>query len=72
MYICICNSVTDSEIRKAVQDGADSFAELSFRTGCGTQCGGCVAEARRILAESRRADDGNASGFPLDLVVTAA
>lgn len=51
MYICVCNAVTDSEIRDAVSDGVNSFSELSFRTGCGTKCGGCVPQARAIMDE---------------------
>jgi bacterioferritin-associated ferredoxin len=49
MYICICHAVTDSTIRKAVHEGASSFRELSFSTGCGTQCGSCVPQAREIM-----------------------
>ena len=53
MYVCICHAVTDSAIRKAVAEGASSFRELSFRTGCGTQCGSCVELARELMDEAR-------------------
>jgi len=49
MYICICHAVTDTAIRREVESGADSFSELSFRTGCGTQCGSCVSLARQVM-----------------------
>jgi len=49
MYICICHAVTDSTIRQAVHRGASSFRELSFNTGCGTQCGSCVSEVRKVM-----------------------
>ena len=49
MYICICHAVNDSTIRKAVHEGASSFRELSFSTGCGTQCGSCVPLVREIM-----------------------
>jgi bacterioferritin-associated ferredoxin len=49
MYICICNAVTDSAIRKAVIEGARSLRDLSARTGCSTKCGRCVPTAREVL-----------------------
>ena len=52
MYICICNAVTDSAIRDAVEDGARTLRELSFRTGCSTQCGRCVWRAREVMNEA--------------------
>jgi bacterioferritin-associated ferredoxin len=52
MYICICHAVTDSAIREAVNDGVKSFRQLSFETGCGTQCGSCVGQARQIMDET--------------------
>jgi bacterioferritin-associated ferredoxin len=52
MYICICHAVTDSAIREAVNDGVRGFSQLSFETGCGTQCGSCVPQARQIMDET--------------------
>jgi bacterioferritin-associated ferredoxin len=67
MYICICNAVTDSAIRDAVEDGARSLRELSFRTGCSTQCGRCVGRAREVMNEAL-ADIGEAPA-PVDLLI---
>ena len=52
MYICICHAVSDSAIRQAVEQGVDNFRDLSFRTGCGTQCGSCVQQAREIMDQT--------------------
>ena len=52
MYICICHAVTDSAIHQVVNDGASSFRDLSEATGCGTQCGCCVAQAREVMNEA--------------------
>ena len=52
MYICICHAVTDSAIRKAVSKGVSSFRDLSFETGCGTQCGSCVKLAREMMDDA--------------------
>jgi bacterioferritin-associated ferredoxin len=49
MYICMCNAVTDHDIRRAAADGARSFAELQARTGCSDCCGCCEQEARATL-----------------------
>ncbi|MEE8496456.1 MAG: (2Fe-2S)-binding protein [Xanthomonadales bacterium] len=52
MYICICHAVTDSAIHKAVSGGVSSFRGLRSATGCGTQCGCCVAQAREVMNEA--------------------
>ena len=52
MYVCICNAVTDTAIRTAVNEGASSLRELSARTGCSTQCGRCVETVREILDQT--------------------
>jgi len=52
MYICMCNAVTDSDIRRAAADGVTSFAELQARTGCSDCCGCCEQEARASLGKA--------------------
>jgi bacterioferritin-associated ferredoxin len=54
MYVCICQSVTDREIRRQAADGVRAFAELQARTGCSTCCGRCEGEARQVLANAVR------------------
>lgn len=49
MYVCICNGVTDHDIRQAVAAGCASLAELTMRTGCGASCGSCVGMAASLL-----------------------
>ena len=39
MYVCICNGVTDHEIRAVAAAGCTTLAELTMRTGCGATCG---------------------------------
>lgn len=51
MYVCLCNGVTESAIRNAVDEGVRTYRELSFKTGCGTTCGSCVPVARALLQE---------------------
>jgi bacterioferritin-associated ferredoxin len=51
MYVCVCNAVSDTEIRDAIDLGAKSLRELKKRTGCGTQCGTCIPHVRAVLDE---------------------
>ena len=63
MYVCVCNAVTVSAIRQAVGEGASSIRDLSFMTGCGTQCGSCVSTARNLLDDAL-AEDAKPHGKP--------
>lgn len=54
MYVCICNAVTDRQIRHAAEDGVVSMAELSRRTGCSDCCGSCSDLASEILEDAVR------------------
>lgn len=56
MYICICNGVTDHDIRQAADAGCRSLPELTMRTGAGSNCGGCLDMAAHVLdqAHARR------------------
>ncbi len=56
MYVCICNGVTDTQILEAVANGCASVAELTMRTGCGSNCGSCLETAASMLAPARGAE----------------
>ncbi len=68
MYVCICNGVTDHDIRQAAKAGCGSLAELTMRTGCGSCCGSCVDVASDLLEtvreESRPCAGDNVVAFP--------
>lgn len=53
MYVCLCNGVTDHEIREVAAAGCDTLSELTMRTGCGATCGSCLEQAQQILDEVR-------------------
>ena len=53
MYVCICNGVTDHQIREAAHSGVASVSELTMRTGCGATCGSCLEMASDLLAKAR-------------------
>jgi bacterioferritin-associated ferredoxin len=49
MIVCVCNNISDREIRQAVDLGISSVAELHKELGVGTCCGKCVSYAREVL-----------------------
>jgi len=51
MIVCVCNNISDREIRQAVDLGISSVAELHKELGVGTMCGKCVSYAREVLNE---------------------
>jgi bacterioferritin-associated ferredoxin len=49
MIVCVCNNISDREIRQAADLGLHSVAELREELGLGTCCGKCVSCARNVL-----------------------
>ena len=56
MYVCICNAITDKQIRKAAESGVRDVWQLQRELGVAAGCGSCKDLASAILSESRRAD----------------
>jgi bacterioferritin-associated ferredoxin len=52
MYVCVCNAITDREIRGAVALGARSLADLQSTLGVATCCGRCADCARAIVCDA--------------------
>jgi bacterioferritin-associated ferredoxin len=51
VYVCICKSVTDKQIRKAAARGVDNLYELREELGVASGCGSCADMAEAILDE---------------------
>jgi bacterioferritin-associated ferredoxin len=51
MIVCVCNNISDREIRQAVDLGLTSMADLYKELGVGTCCGKCVSYARQVMNE---------------------
>ena len=51
MYVCICKSVTDKQIRRAAARGVDNLYELRETLGVSAGCGTCASSAQEILDE---------------------
>ena len=66
MYVCICNGITDHQIRDAVADGATSMNDLQQNLGVASCCGRCSDCARGV---HNQALDENRYSFELVLQV---
>jgi bacterioferritin-associated ferredoxin len=71
VYVCLCNGVTERDIRQAAEAGCRGMTELTMRTGCGASCGSCLPLACELLAQARVPDQdatttagGDALPFP--------
>jgi bacterioferritin-associated ferredoxin len=51
MYICVCQGVTESQIRVAIAAGHDDMEALATTLGVGTRCGTCVCAAQWLIEE---------------------
>jgi bacterioferritin-associated ferredoxin len=51
VYVCVCNGVTDGQIREAAQQGARSVHDLQSCLGVATNCGRCQPYAAELLEE---------------------
>ncbi|WP_109842466.1 bacterioferritin-associated ferredoxin [Bordetella pseudohinzii] len=53
MYVCICNAVTERQVRACVDAGASSLGDLQFELGVASCCGCCAATASEYLPGGR-------------------
>ncbi len=53
MYVCICNAITDKQIRKAARSGVSDLGGLQAELGVATGCGTCSDAALELLRDSR-------------------
>ncbi len=50
MIVCVCNNISDREIRQAVDLGLSTMAELRQDLGVATCCGKCASCAKQVLS----------------------
>ena len=53
MYVCLCNGITDTQIRAAIQKGASSLKDVRKTLGVAKHCGKCGIQTREILREAQ-------------------
>lgn len=49
MYVCICNAITDRDIREAAKNGVNSMEALGDCLKVATCCGNCRDCAQEVL-----------------------
>ncbi len=64
MYICICNAITERQIRACAEQGACSLRDLEQCLGVGAGCGRCAQSAKAVLNESRSEAQAILTGAP--------
>jgi bacterioferritin-associated ferredoxin len=53
MIVCVCNAITEKEVRDAANKGART-PEAAYETyGCEPQCGCCLHYAQEIIDEQQ-------------------
>lgn len=51
MYVCVCNGVTDTQIRQACDEGVTTFSALQKQLKVATCCGRCRDHANSVVEE---------------------
>ena len=51
MFVCLCKSVTDHQIKNSVEMGVTSFAEMQSHLSVATVCGSCTCEVKQIIED---------------------
>ena len=54
MYVCICHSITDKDIKQSIKQGAETIGDLKAMTGCATGCGGCLEYVEELLVKHQK------------------
>ncbi len=52
MYVCLCKGITDSQIREAVNGGANSLGQVQRELGAATNCGKCAGLVAEVIDET--------------------
>jgi bacterioferritin-associated ferredoxin len=53
MYVCVCQAVTERQVREAVAKGVTSMRGLRQELGVASECGRCARCAHGILKECK-------------------
>ncbi len=53
MYVCVCFAVTDKEVQRAIDDGAETREEVTRACKAGGDCGSCHRRIEKMIEETR-------------------
>ncbi|MFF2116116.1 bacterioferritin-associated ferredoxin [Kitasatospora sp. NPDC058184] len=51
MYVCMCHAVTEDQVKKAIDGGANTPRQIAKGCRAGTDCGSCVRRIQALLGE---------------------
>ena len=70
MYVCLCEGVTDSQIREAIYDGCCSYRDVRNTLGVASQCGKCACLAKQVVRDTLSDLQGSNTGmaYPANFV----
>jgi bacterioferritin-associated ferredoxin len=54
MIVCVCNRLTEHEVREAAAKGARTPEAAFHKLGCEPQCGCCLDYAQEIIDDEHR------------------
>ncbi|NAT15723.1 (2Fe-2S)-binding protein, partial [Pseudomonas syringae pv. actinidifoliorum] len=52
MYVCLCQGVTDGQIREAILEGCCSYREVRETLGVASKCGKCACLAKEVVRDT--------------------
>jgi bacterioferritin-associated ferredoxin len=52
MIICLCEGLSETAIRRAVDQGSRTVQQLAASCGAGRNCGSCGCDLKRIISEA--------------------
>ena len=55
MIVCVCNAITEDELKMLARDGARTPEEAYAILGQEPQCGSCLYYAQEMIDEARKA-----------------
>lgn len=65
MYICICNAITERQVKEAVDNGVSTMSDLQAQLGVATCCGACADTAVEYLPGGQYASEGSMFATPI-------
>jgi len=64
VYICICNGITENQVRDAVfKHGAKRVGHVTKQLGACNQCGKCVSATQQVIDECLDSGRENPTGI---------
>ena len=58
MIVCVCNALSEDEVRGAAREGATCPEAAYAKLGCEPQCGTCLCYAQELINDERASGRG--------------